>query len=747
MIKLRNAIKRIVKTYQRYIISYCVVFLTPLIVLGYVVYLPVMNIIERQAISNQERQLTQLMGIVDTRFSELESINHQISVNINLTNYSLTSKDSYSKFLASRELRKILSSNYFIRDVAIYLSSIDHIICSSGFYTTERYFSLNRAQIPMDFHEFKKWLDETSAAAHRRKVFFANNIAQPQGNLVAMYPLNINAVMYILDQRHLVSLMQSNIEDKDAICIILENDNIIAGTAHQNLYNIAGSFLLNYDKQQKSREVIIYGIDYFVSQVESRRNGWNYYLLTPREVLFSQVYNLRRTMMTATTALVVVIIGIMFFLSYISHRPVKKLRKFLDDSPQLSADNVELNDFEAIDEHLNSIINNYHTITKQTDMNKTLLKKHFIVSLINETSDIEVDEQMETIMHHVGLRLHNELFRVCVAFIPAEVYFQNNDIPLMIELEGNDQFRINVINKNMEKGKYFFIILNYPQTHSSYEYIENILNNIKRCVSGANCIFYLGCGSEQHELASLGKSFLEACFTLESNLSNNGSNRLLHDHFEDISINDALELNNKIQSGKYQQMSKVIERIESYADTLDIHKSICYLLGVFYQVYMENHVHSVSPFTPNIQLTSMLSADFNEYKTKILQVIRRISDDNCAYNNKKSSSEEDPGKIILSYVEQNLYNAQFNLKEFALDMGVSQSYLTRYFKQQTGESITGYILTKRINRAKQLLEHSDMSVKEIGSACGYNDISNFYRKFKSIENVTPSEYRKMIANI
>ena len=750
MLKIRSAIKKVFRTYRRYIISFSIVFLAPLIVLGYAIYLPVINIMEKQAISNQERQLTQLMGMVDTRFTELESINIQISNNIYLTNYSLHSDDSYGKYLAAKEIKKILSSNSFILDIAIYLIATDYVYCSGGHYSLESYYTQKQKQLPLDWAEFSNALRETASTISNKKIFYSQNISKPQQNHIAIYPGNVyaagTAVLFLLNQNTINNLLLSNISDKAAICMIIDrNNNIIAGTNHVNFNDISTIFIADYDKQQKNNSILIFNTDYVVSYVESRLNGWSYYVLTPKEVLFTQAYSLRKVTMTVMFSLTAGIIGIITFLSFFSHNPVKKIRKFLEETPQSSAAAVVLDDFDAIGEHLNSIIDNYRDIAAETDINKNLLKKHLIYSLLNESSDVEMEERMESIMHHVGLRLQNEWFRVCIIFIPKEFNYQANEILMMIELEGNSQFFVNAVDDiPMEKGQYFFILLNYTQHNSSLDYINNILNNIQRCIAGLNIKAYIGCGGEQHGLSVLGDSFLEACYTLENNIAGNTEYGFIHSRFDIKSTNDAQELCKRIQTGWNKEINAVVDKIESNADAMETQNAVCYLLGIFYQLYSDSNIHKMNLIISNIRLTGILSSDPAEYKSKILQLIRRISMESSVYYNDNKKNEEEPGKVILSYVEQNLYSSQFNLKELASQMRVSHSYLTRYFKQQTGQSITEHILKKRINRAKQLLAHSDMSVKETGYACGYNDISNFYRKFKSIEGVTPSEFRKTI---
>jgi AraC-like DNA-binding protein len=64
------------------------------------------------------------------------------------------------------------------------------------------------------------------------------------------------------------------------------------------------------------------------------------------------------------------------------------------------------------------------------------------------------------------------------------------------------------------------------------------------------------------------------------------------------------------------------------------------------------------------------------------------------------------------------------LADIAATVHVSSSYLRHLFKRETGTSATHYVKLLRLRRAKELLETSSLSVKEVMSAVGFNDFSH-----------------------
>jgi transcriptional regulator GlxA family with amidase domain len=74
-------------------------------------------------------------------------------------------------------------------------------------------------------------------------------------------------------------------------------------------------------------------------------------------------------------------------------------------------------------------------------------------------------------------------------------------------------------------------------------------------------------------------------------------------------------------------------------------------------------------------------------------------------------------------------------------LGVSVARLSRAFKDELDLSPADYQRRMRMERARDLLTHSRMPVREVGLACGYGSFSSFVRAFKTIYGKTPGKVR------
>jgi len=100
-------------------------------------------------------------------------------------------------------------------------------------------------------------------------------------------------------------------------------------------------------------------------------------------------------------------------------------------------------------------------------------------------------------------------------------------------------------------------------------------------------------------------------------------------------------------------------------------------------------------------------------------------------------------KNVKEYIERNFWDSNLNLDQVADIFNVSPFHLSREFKKYTGLNFVEYVSFLRINEAKQLLAKTDLKIKDIVSKIGYNDVSNFIRKFKISEGITPGQYREL----
>ncbi|WP_339363625.1 response regulator transcription factor [Vallitalea maricola] len=108
-----------------------------------------------------------------------------------------------------------------------------------------------------------------------------------------------------------------------------------------------------------------------------------------------------------------------------------------------------------------------------------------------------------------------------------------------------------------------------------------------------------------------------------------------------------------------------------------------------------------------------------------------------------SIEEKESSKLIQKAKEYiNLkYNTAITLDEICEYVSVSKSYFCYMFKREMGESIWNYLTSYRIEKAKNLLQNTDMKNYEISYYIGYENASYFTKTFRKLTGMTPHEFR------
>jgi AraC family transcriptional regulator len=97
-------------------------------------------------------------------------------------------------------------------------------------------------------------------------------------------------------------------------------------------------------------------------------------------------------------------------------------------------------------------------------------------------------------------------------------------------------------------------------------------------------------------------------------------------------------------------------------------------------------------------------------------------------------------RAVVEYVEEHL-DVSPSLEQMAAVARLSPYHFARQFKAATGLPPHRYVIARRVERAKQLLQGGDLSLAEVTACAGFSDQSQFCRHFKRLVGVTPGQFR------
>lgn len=125
------------------------------------------------------------------------------------------------------------------------------------------------------------------------------------------------------------------------------------------------------------------------------------------------------------------------------------------------------------------------------------------------------------------------------------------------------------------------------------------------------------------------------------------------------------------------------------------------------------------------------------YRLMVLDFAKLVSDTRNTVSKSYSPEVDRAIDYILSHL-----HGEVGLEDVADHVGLSKSYFSTKFKQETGESVTEFTLRSRVKEAERLLQYSDFTLADIGQYVGFSSQSHFANVFLKYNGNSPGKFRK-----
>lgn len=132
-------------------------------------------------------------------------------------------------------------------------------------------------------------------------------------------------------------------------------------------------------------------------------------------------------------------------------------------------------------------------------------------------------------------------------------------------------------------------------------------------------------------------------------------------------------------------------------------------------------------------------SDFKNSSKSPVYIFEKYAEIFYSLDNQKNIIER-----TKDYIAKNYSNNLLSLTLIANHLNLSVSYLSNLFKKETGIKLSEYITSVRISEAREKFKDNRLSVNEIATLVGFNDIHYFYKKFKKETGLTPAQFRKKV---
>ena len=166
-------------------------------------------------------------------------------------------------------------------------------------------------------------------------------------------------------------------------------------------------------------------------------------------------------------------------------------------------------------------------------------------------------------------------------------------------------------------------------------------------------------------------------------------------------------------------------------------------IQLLYGVMSEKHVpaHVLFDRSENARCFREAPDSIANTITWIFSAVTALSD-YLEQRRKSQGYTQQAKEYILSHLSEN-----FTRQEIADHVHLSQNHLARLFRQETGSSISDFILQQRMQQAFGLLTNTTLPVGQVAEQVGYENYSYFLTLFRRVAGMTPSQYREKYSNI
>lgn len=743
---------------KRIVLSYMAIIIIP-IILTTIMQVSVMSTVKQGIIDENVVGLNLLKNELDRSFIRLRQLSYSLALSNETNSFenSVEGRQRYTSFLKTQ--RGIYSDVDFF---AIYFKDYDMIMSSTGYYVdTKNYYDAYYSGFNITYDEF---CDNILNRENSSYVFLKNTKNHESG-LSYILPLDFDAslcnacvIASIPSDRY--ALLIEKIEKKLNSSIIISNKN--------NEYFLGDESLGDIDFKKLSADsgietAVINGEKTVLCYVASEITGWKYISGKPENVFWEKSFFIR--ILWIITLVLCVMLGCIMiaFLSKQNYSPIKSIADKLDD---YTFGKDELNEFVKIETAISSMSERYNDIRSYLKSQEKNLKNVYLTNFLK--NGIKNPNSVFDELSRFDIAFPYQYFIVVIAEAKNQNHLfgkdgyslDNVERQILIDLilsnilsellnEKNIAVSANVDNRTV-------VIVNTEDAEEKInETIGTALLKLEETVRKEFSLELICAVSERKRgLSNIPAAYLEAQKTVEvAQMTWDDKAMVFY-----TDIKNRKENNIAIYPIKEQQLINSIK----LADVKSCEKAIKEMLNfcresipsparVKYRAYeiamiMLRILDEVRTDDNEKNKIYDLIDDIEKSKTRVdmAKILVKMSEEICPFvSSGDNLSDRGIAEKAKKIVHENYNDINLSVNFISDRLSLAANYLSRAFKEQTGEGLLDYIQKTRVNMAKKLLMNTELTIERISIETGFSNSNTFQRVFKKVEGITPGNFRKL----
>ncbi|MEC0089684.1 helix-turn-helix domain-containing protein [Paenibacillus macquariensis] len=758
-----------------WLISYIAVLMVPILI-SFVLYSISFNQVKVETNRANELLLEQMEMSIDSKLKGLEQLSLEIALNKSISVFSsvdlpLSDAHYYDLFQISESLRTYKNANDYIEQIYVMYTNSDTVISTYDHTNRQGLFQKLRRQQDTTYEQWSALFDQKYVNGYTPMHYWDEGTSTPvvvfARSLVFNTPGQPPAIVLFLMKDS--KLIESVPQHPDATMFVLDTESRYIA-APKDTSRLPQQ--LTYDQLQGQQGVVYKDIQdnqAAVSYITSKVTGWKYVSVLPAS-LFNEKMEYMRKLTWISIGLCLFVGGIISILFLRrNYMPIQVMLQSLSHKFGLRFDGG-LNEYSFLQDAIHDHFAEKEDILIRFDKHRNTIRAHFLRRLLKGYTEKDVPL-------HESLAAHNILFpsnRFVVMLVYVDYYgkFQQYGSD---ELPDQKQQMLHFILTNViedtaaseaavyttEMNDVLACVVNFQEVISE-EQEQLVLKRITAEVRGfmqeqIQVELTIAVGGVHSDIYGITQSYHEALDALEYRVvlgsghfiryedTHAGKNAPSHHYYYPISVEQQLVY--AVKSGNYPKVEALLEDI--FKENFSVHpvsvplaKCLMYNLAstmlntldemnLTNKHTLESHLMDVEKLLACEHVLQMKA----QMKHKLKQVCEWIQ-----------AEKRDHHRYLIedvqNYIEKYLHDPSLNISMIGDTFQMTPSYISRLYKDYTGEALLDTINRSRLAEAKGLLMHRKLTVNEVASRVGYADVSTFVRTFKKFEGMTPGMYQK-----
>ncbi len=759
--------------FMSWFFSYTIIIIQ-CVLLSAIVYAHSLKTVEDGLKKTNEAMLQQVRLTMDSYLKDVTELMLSMSLNTPFNFFASKEKpfdthDSFTMLEMYKDLKAYKISNGLVKSLYLYYPNSDTCITEDGIFTARQLYKSEYAESGVGYDTFAEMLTEyanndfhivefnpfsgAEGAAAQKRVFFRQTL-----------PLNgtaprIGNMLMLLDEEKLKSVIRKvNNEYIDGVAVTDSRGYVIFGTG-------SGESLEHYaaggSGEKGTSFVELEKRTLYATHIQSNINGWQYVMLVSPDLYTEKLHSVRGYMALALVACLILGGVLSYYFSYKNYYPVKQTLKLLSDKTGAVSSELPYKEYKIISHSIHTAMAEKERLQERLAKQNNLLRENLIYKLLRGYGDSAVPS--EEAMQYFEIRFSTAFFLVAVYKISHYGIFSVNlEEERLIKFvvarasdeilqEENESYTIEIDNMIVS-----LICLREGKPEQGYEAVKKSLERVRELLKDHFELKVEAVLSTVHqEKTGIAEAFYEALEIMEYRAVSGVDAVVCR---EDIpgpyngyrayvySIEQEQRLINHIKADNMESAQKELLGIIHSNMNMPLpllRLMIMDLISTMIKAINELELYYGEEFIKNLDPVETLLKCHNiiEMKTVMLNYLESF---HHFISQKKKSHNKDLKNKLVAFIAQNFTDSNLNIETTAGHFNMNPIYISRFFKEQMGESMLDYINRKKIEKAKGLLADERLGVGDIAGMCGFSSHTTFIRAFKKAEGLTPTQYREIV---